>query len=115
MPNICVLTGNLGGDPEIFYASESGDAIANFSLAFRSGKDKRSWIKVSAFKRLAEVCEKYLHKGAKVTVSGSLSQEKWEANGETRTAFKLLANSVEFIKTDGRGFEDGQTEDDIPF
>ena len=115
MPNICVLTGNLGGDPEIFYTND-GDPVASFSLAFRSRKDKTGWIKVSAFKRLAEVCEKYLHKGAKVTVSGSLSQEKWETNdGETRTAFKLLANGVEFIKTDGRGFENGQTEDDVPF
>ena len=116
MPNICVLTGNLGADPELKYSS-NGDPVATLSLAFRSGKDKTSWIKVTAFKRLAEVCEKYLHKGAKITAVGTLEQQKWTTdNGEPKSTFKLLAHSVEFIKTDGRGFEEGQTtEDDIPF
>jgi len=116
MMNVMVLTGNLGGDPEVFYTND-GDPVASFSLAFRSsGKEKTGWIKVTAFKRMAEVCEKYLHKGARITVLGNLCQEKWETqNGESRTAFKLMANSIEFIKTDGRGFEDGESADDIPF
>ena len=48
--NLCILTGNLGNDPEIFYSSD-GDPIASFNLAFKSGKDKTSWIKVTAFKK----------------------------------------------------------------
>jgi len=40
--NLCILTGNLGHDPEIFYSSD-GDPIASFNLAFKSGKDKTSW------------------------------------------------------------------------
>ena len=117
MPNICVLTGHLGQDPEIFYTND-GDPVASFSLAFRSRKDDNtSWIKVSAFKRLAEVCEKYLHKGAKITVVGVIEQQKWKTNdGEARTGYKLLANNIEFIKTDGRGFDgNGQDEEDLPF
>ncbi len=115
MMNVCVLTGNLGADPEINYTQE-GDPVASFSLAFRSGKDKTGWIKVAAFKRLAEICEKYLHKGARITVLGNLNEEKWKTqNGDSRTAFKLMANSIEFIKTDGRGFENGESSDDIPF
>ena len=42
-----------------------------------------------------------------------LDQDKWETKeGESRSTLKLIANSIEFIKTDGRGFEDNQ--DDIP-
>ena len=113
--NQCVLTGNLGADPELFFSSE-GKPIASFNLAFRSGKNKTGWIKVVCFNRMADIAGKYLHKGARIAIIGSLDQEKWEDNsGQTRTSYKLVANSIEFIKTDGRGFENGQNQDDVPF
>lgn len=112
--NQTVLTGNLGADPEVFYSSE-GKIIANFNLAFRSGKDKTGWIRVVCFNRLAEAAEKYLHKGAKIGVIGALEQHKWQADdGTQKSAFQLIANSLEFIKTDGRGFESSETEEE-PF
>ena len=46
MLNSCVVTGNLGADPEIFYSSD-GDPIATFNLAFRSSKKKTGWPKVT--------------------------------------------------------------------
>ncbi len=105
MLNQTVLMGNLGADPEIFYSSE-GDPVASFSLAFHSTKKKTGWIKVVCFNRLAEVAEKYLHKGARIAIVGTLDQQKWEDDkGATRTSFQLMANSIEFVKTDGRGFE----------
>ena len=114
MLNQCVLTGNLGADPEVFYSSE-GDPIATFNLAFRSSKKKTGWIKVTCFHRLAEVAEKYLHKGARIAIVGTLDQQKWETDeGVARSSFQLIANSLEFIKTDGRGFEDNNNDDDIP-
>ncbi len=113
--NKCIQTGNLGGDPEIFYSSD-GDPVATFNLAFRSSKNKTGWIKVTCFKKLAEVTEKYLHKGAKVIVDGYLDQQKWEAeDGSKRSNFQLIANNIEFVRTDGRGFEEGQNPDDTPF
>ena len=112
--NTVIVTGNLGNDPEMFYTA-SGDAIASFNLAIKSSKDKTSWIKVTAFKKLAEVCETYLHKGAKVIVNGSLDQEKWESNGENRSNIKIIAFSIEFVKTDGRGFDGNQGDGDVPF
>jgi len=115
MLNNCVLSGNLGADPEVFYSSE-GEPISTFNLAFRSSKKKTGWIKVTCFHRLAEVAEKYLHTGAKISVLGSLDQQKWETNeGVQRSTFQLIANTLEFIKTDGRGFEEGKKDDDIPF
>jgi single-strand DNA-binding protein len=97
MLNLCIITGNLGQDPEIHYSSD-GNPIASLNLAFKSGKDKTSWIKVTCFNKLAEISEQYLHKGAKITVVGSLDQEKWEKDGSTRTGYKLIANSIEFVK-----------------
>jgi hypothetical protein len=57
MLNQCTLTGNLGGDPEVFYSSE-GNPVASFSLAFHSSKKKTGWIKVVCFQKLAEVSAK---------------------------------------------------------
>ncbi|MFC1826285.1 single-stranded DNA-binding protein [Thermodesulfobacteriota bacterium] len=115
MLNNCVLTGNLGADPEIFYSSE-GKPVASFDLAFKSSKKSTGWIKCKAFNRLAEVAEKYLHKGARIGIIGTLDQQKWETDeGVTRYSFQLLCNSLEFIKTDGRGFEEGSDSNEVPF
>ncbi len=128
MLNQCILTGNLGNDPEISFYGE-GQPIANFNLAFHSSKKKTGWIKITCFNRLAEIAEKYLHKGARIAVVGTLDQKRWEDDGVTKTAYQLIANSLEFIKTDGRGFENKKedtegaegheghegAQDDVPF
>lgn len=114
MINCCILIGNLGADPEIFYSSE-GQPVATFNLAFRSSKKKTGWIKITCFQRLAETAERYLHKGARIAIIGTLDQQKWETDeGVQRSSFQLIANSIEFIKTNGKGFEEGQPDDDIP-
>ena len=114
MINVCILTGNLGADPEIFYSSE-GEPVATFNLAFRSSKKKTGWIKITCFQKLAETAEHYLHKGARIAIIGTLDQQKWETDeGVQRSSFQLIANSIEFIKTNGKGFEEGQPDDDIP-
>jgi single-strand DNA-binding protein len=113
--NECIITGNLGGDPEIRYSTE-GNPIATFSLAFSSGKDKTGWVKVVCFSRVAEVAEKYLHKGAKILLAAILDQNKWETqDGQQRSIIQLIANRIEFIKTDGRGFDERQPGEEPPF
>ena len=114
MLNSCILTGNLGADPEVFYSSE-GEPVATFNLAFKSSKKKTGWIKITTFRKLASVTEKYLHKGARIAVIGTLDQQKWETDeGVQRSSFQLIANTLEFIKTDERGFEEGE-DDNTPF
>jgi len=124
--NISILTGHLGADPESKY-TQDGMLIVSFSLAFKSSKEKTGWIKTTCFNKTAELAEKYLHKGAKIAVTGLLDQDKWTTDkGENKTAIKLIANSIEFIKTDGRGFESNSNQqsnntnnnyidNDIPF
>ena len=115
MLNQTVLTGNLGADPEVFYSSE-GDPVASFNLAFRSSKKKTGWIKVVAFGRLASVTEKYLAKGDRVGVIGTLDQQRWEnEEGLARNSFQLITNSLEFIKISKKDIEENPDNDDIPF
>ena len=110
MLNTVILVGNLGQDPESFFTPDNGTHIATFSLAFisgfKDGKEKTGWIKVTCFGKTADIATQYLHTGARVAVTGSLEQQKWETeNNEKRSAIRLIARDLEFIKTDGRGFE----------
>jgi single-strand DNA-binding protein len=116
MLNSVVLAGNLGNDPDIHFNSE-GESIASFNLAFRAGKKKTGWIKITCFQKLAQLVEKHLHKGAKIAVSGVLDHSQWETNdGAKRSAIQMIANNIEFIRTDGRGFSEGQTPgEETPF
>ena len=116
MLNQVVLTGNLGGDPEISFYGE-GQQISSFNLAFTASKKKTGWIRVTCFSKLAEIAEKYLHKGARIAVVGTLDFKKWETDeGVAKTSFTILANNLEFIKTDGRGFSaEGSESSDLPF
>ena len=79
MLNQIVLAGNLGHDPETRYYGENQDQpVTNFSLAFRASRTRTGWIRVVCFDRLAEVAEQYLHRGARVAVTGTLDQMQWE-------------------------------------
>src|SRR5208283_6060752 len=105
MLNQVVLVGNLGADPEVFFDAD-GKSIASFSLAFHVAKAKTAWIKVICFSRMAEISEKFLHKGARIAVVGSLDYQKWEAHdGTLRSTFQIIGNCIEFIKSDGQEFE----------
>jgi single-strand DNA-binding protein len=84
--NKVILVGNLGKDPET-RRLQSGDPVVNLSIATSESwrdkssgerKEKTEWHRVVIFnKNLAEVAEKYLRKGAKVYVEGSLQTRKW--------------------------------------
>ena len=87
--NKVILVGNLGRDPEVRFAQD-GKKIVNLSVATsESWKDKNSgerrekteWHRVVLFnERLADVAEKYLRKGSKVYLEGSLQTRKWTDN-----------------------------------
>lgn len=85
--NKVILVGNLGRDPEI-RSTQDGLKIANLSLATsESWKDKSTgerrekteWHRVVVFdEKLAEIAEKYLRKGSKVYLEGTLQTRKWQ-------------------------------------
>ena len=116
MFNQTVLTGNLGVDPEVFYSSEE-TPVASCDRAFHSTKKKIGWIRVVCFQKLADVAEKYLKKGNRIAIIGTLDQQEWGTNeGQTRSSFQLIANSLEFIRVDTpRGKTGEEGDDDIPF
>lgn len=83
--NKVILIGNLGRDPEV-RTMQNGGKVANLNLATSESwkdkatgerKEKTEWHRVVIFGQLADIAEKYLKKGSKVYVSGSLQTRKW--------------------------------------
>ena len=89
MVNKVILVGNLGDEPVIRYTGD-GKAIANLRVATSESwtdkstgqkQERTEWHRVSVFDKLAEVCQKYLHKGSKVFLEGKLQTRSWDNNG----------------------------------
>ena len=102
--NKVFLIGNLTRDPEM-RSTQSGVAVCNFSIAvnrrFRNpqtGQQETDFLNVIAWRQLAELCAKYLAKGRKVAISGSIQARAYEAkDGSKRTAWDIVADEVEFL------------------
>ena len=118
MLNKIMLIGNLGRDPELQVTSE-GTPYTRFSLAvnrtYKSATGERKketeWFQIVTWRNLAELCERYLHKGSKVYVEGRLTQRKYtDKNGIERTAVEVRANDVQFLDSAPAGSSDN----DIP-
>ena len=86
------IIGNLGADPEI-RVTPSGARVANLSVATsrrwtnRQGEqqEKTEWHKVIFWDKLAEVCERFLKRGDRVYVEGSIEYRQYEdKEGQTR-------------------------------
>ncbi len=83
--NRVMLIGNLGKDPELQFL-EGNIAVAKFSLATtESYKDKNGklmsqteWHTIVLWRGLAELAQKYLHKGSLVYIEGRLKTRSWE-------------------------------------
>ncbi len=120
--NKVTLIGNLGADPEI-RRTQDGRPIANITLATSETwrdkntgerKEKTEWHRIVIFNEaLCKVVEQYLHKGAKIYISGQLATRKWQdAQGQDRysTEIVLQGFNSELImlnKKDGSGYQPG--------
>jgi single-strand DNA-binding protein len=105
MLNKIMLIGNLGRDPELNVTAE-GTPVTKFSLAVsrnyttKSGerKEETEWFNIVAWEKLAETCERYLHKGSKVYIEGRLTQRKYtDREGVQRTSVDVIASSMEML------------------
>jgi single-strand DNA-binding protein len=108
--NSCSFIGNLGKDPEINHTS-SGDAVANISIACtESWKDKNTgqkqerteWIRIVAFKKLAEIMGEYLKKGSMVYIQGRMQNRKWQdQSGNDRYTTEIVADKMVMLNSKG--------------
>lgn len=100
--NKVILCGNLTRDPEI-RSTQSGVSVCNFTIAVnrrmqKDGQQETDFFNIVAWRSLGELCGRYLAKGRKVNVFGSIQTRTYEAkDGTKRSAFDILADEVEFL------------------
>ncbi len=128
--NRVFLIGNLTRDPEITETT-SGIKVCRFGLAVNrsytnaAGERKTDFFNVVCWRGLAETVAKYMHKGSKICVSGSIETREYDpGDGNKRTYVDIVASDVEFLTPKGdakiapQGASDELTpfdEDDMPF
>ena len=90
--NKVILVGNLTRDPELS-ETPSGVAVCRFAIAVT-----RDYANITVWRGIAEDCGKYLKKGNKVAVVGSLQNRSYEdKDGIKRNVTDVIANEVEFL------------------
>ncbi len=99
MINKVVLIGNVGQDPDV-RVMQNGSKVANFSLATseswkdRNGekKEQTEWHKIVVYgDKLPEIIEKYVKKGTKLYIEGSIRSRKYQdTTGQDRTVFEII-------------------------
>lgn len=103
--NKVILIGNLASDPESRTTS-SGIAQCSFRLAVQrrfanaSGVREADFLPIVCWRQTAELCSKYLLKGRKVAVEGSIQTRSYDAqDGTKRFVTEIIADSVEFLSS----------------
>ena len=89
--NKVMIIGNLTRDPEI-RTTPSGQPVASFTVVTNlvwtdqtgQRQEKAEFHNVVAWRRLADICRQYLHKGSKVYVEGRLQTRDWVAQDNTK-------------------------------
>ena len=123
--NTAVIMGRLTADPEL-KTTASGLSVLSFSVAVdrnyqKEGEEKAvDFINIVAWRKTAEFVSKYFHKGSMIAVEGSIQTRKYEdKDGNKRTAFEILANTVSFCGKEASSIPaaDTDTADDegLPF
>ncbi len=114
--NKVILIGRLTADPELRY-TPNGNAVCNVSVAVdrdykRDGADNVDFVSVDVWGKSAENLAKYMGKGQRIGIDGRLQVEKYEKDGQKRTAYKVVANRVEFLG--GGNGQSGQAPTQAP-
>ena len=101
--NKVIMIGNLCDNPEAF-TTQNGVTRSTFKIAVQrrytnaSGQREADFFTVVAWRQTAEFCNKYLLKGRKVAVEGSIQNRSYTAqDGSTRWVTEIIAENVEAV------------------
>lgn len=103
--NKVILIGRLGKDPEVRNL-DNGVSVANFTMATSETykdrttgekKEVTEWHNIVLWRGLAEISQKYLHKGDLVYIEGKLRTRSWEKEGVTRYTTEIIADNMTML------------------
>ena len=115
--NRVMLLGNLGADPEL-RVTPGGQSVLKLRLATTESyldrnntrQERTEWHQVTMWGKRGEALSKFLSKGERIFVEGSLRTSSYEKDGEKRYRTEVIANN---IILSGRGRSEGQGRGDF--
>ncbi len=118
--NKAMIIGNLTRDPEV-RTTPNGQTVASFGVATnlvwkdQSGQkqEKVEFHNVTAWRRLAEICGQYLHKGSKVYIEGRLQTRDWVGQDNVRR-YRTEIITDNMIMLDRPGAASSGSQDQAP-
>ncbi len=120
MYNRIILIGNLTKDPELRYTPQ-GTPVCSIRLActtkYKSAdsmKEETLFIDVVVWGKQGESCSQYLSKGSSALVEGRLQERRWESDGQQRSKFEVVAQTVRFLSRKGTGEGQGAPDTEMP-
>ena len=104
MINKVILLGNVGAEPEV-RALDGGKKVARVRVATTerytdqqgNKQEQTEWHSVTLWGGLADVADRYLHKGSQVYIEGKIRTREYEAKGEKRYATEIMANDMKLL------------------
>ena len=102
--NKITIIGNLTKAPEL-RSTQAGVSVCGFTVAVNRKKSQNNpdpgadYFNVNAWRQLGENCAKFLDKGRKVCVVGSIGLRTWEKDGKHGASLEVTADEVEFLNT----------------
>ena len=129
--NKIFLIGNLCRDPEL-RSTQAGIPVCTFTVAVNrrkagaeAGQPEADFFRVTTWRQMAENCNRFLAKGRKVGVTGTLNLNQYkDSNGLPRYSMEVQADEVEFLspkdaaeqpKPPAEGFIQVDDDSDLPF
>ena len=101
--NNVTLIGRLARDAELRYTS-AGKPVSKFSLAVNEKhkvgdqwENKASFFEIVLWGQLGETLNQYLIKGKQIAITGRLTQERWEQNGQNRSKVVVTAETIHLL------------------
>ena len=115
--NRAVVIGNLTNEPDM-RATLSGISVCTFTVAVNrrvsrdaQGQKEADFIPIVTWRGLADNCFKYLHKGSKAAVTGSIQTRSYDVqDGTRRYVTEILADEVEFLSAANNGAAAARTQ-----
>lgn len=118
--NQLTIIGNLTHDPES-RTTQDGKTVCNFTVAVNRRKTQNNqnpeadFFRIAAWHQMGENCQKYLTKGKKVSVIGSVSVHAYQAqDGTPKANMEVIAKEIEFLSPKDSTDNSGSTESAQP-
>ena len=118
MVNKVILIGNVGMDPEV-RTLENGTKVARIRLATterifdrqaNETKEHTEWHSITLWRGLADIVDRYVHKGSQIFVEGKLRTREWtDKEGNKRFTTEVLADTMNLLgrRGDNNGAPEG--------